>query len=129
MCIILYNTMILNYNTNYINNVNNYYSYYNDNDDDFLFWSLYSENQFEDLFEQRHLNIQNEETINANTNKKIKKCLGCNVNCDIMIMGKINTERTCFICLDSKDVCYGCQKCIDINLPSCCIECFNNIIK
>ena len=84
-------------------------------------WSLYYENYHSNLFLNRHIN-------NEFKTKSFDRCLGCNVKCNIMIKCESHSDRTCVICLESNNVCYGCKKCIDKNLPSCCIECFNNIL-
>ena len=54
----------------------------------------------------------------------IHKCLGCNRECSKIVRGVANQDRTCAICLESENVCYGCAECIRRNLPSCCTECY-----
>ncbi len=84
-----------------------------------------------DLLDQSNIVLLDQININPNPNNisYIKKCLGCNLACDKLIMGNNNSERICYICLDSKDVCYGCNKCIEKNLPSCCINCFDYMLR
>ena len=91
-----------------------------------VFLSFYVENYYNDLFAYRHID---ENTNNLIQHKQFNKCLCCNIECNMMIKGDINVERTCAICLESDDVCYGCKNCIDKKVPSCCIKCFNNMQK
>ena len=78
-------------------------------------------------------NINNINNINIMiykmTRKKQIRCLGCNLDTYGMVLGKSNPERTCAICLESTDVCYGCIRCISRNFPSCCTECYHDLMS
>ena len=65
----------------------------------------------------------------SNAHKYQTTCLNCNRSNIIIIKGNINPNRTCVICFENNDVCYGCDHCIRNNLPSCCEKCYNDIIN
>lgn len=80
-----------------------------------------------EYFNVDNLTISNDQIIPTTNDRPhilYARCLGCNVRTN-MVQGSVNTERTCMICLESTNVCYGCQTCLSSNLPSCCTNCYN----
>jgi len=64
-----------------------------------------------------------------NSRKYLYKCLNCNRSNITIYKSKIEVDRTCSICLDNKNVRYGCYNCVHNGLQSCCENCYNEIVN
>jgi hypothetical protein len=138
----------INNNINNINNIMRQYPeylertrniHYIDNNNNISYFRFYdserniSEHIRHDILVNDPFNYTYDELnfIQQNTNDgrrhQLTRCLGCNCQCSEFVLGESNSNRICAICLESDNVCYGCQSCIDRNLPSCCLTCYTDM--